>query len=170
MLRPALVITILAAALLPAAAAQARPVDVPAAFGTSKLSSLDRKTPLPILLPDSLDLDIDGSVKVYASGSAGRRQWDLSLAGARRCGANVCFLASFTAQRSSTLGFKPNATLRNGIRAYFRPLSCGGSCAPPFITWKRNNVVYQFQAKTITGSKAEFVALANSAIAAGGRP
>ena len=67
------------------------------------------------------------------------------------------------------LGFKTNVTLVQGIRAHYQPLSCGGSCSPPWIAWKLNGVRYEIQAKTIKGSRAEFVALANAALAGGGR-
>ena len=169
MLRPALLITALAAALVPAAA-QARPVDVPAAFG-SKLASYAKKSGPVIYLPGTLDLDIAADTKVYAEGSAGRRSYDIDLAGARRCGhATACFLAHFGGERGQPLGFKTNATLSRGIKAHYQPLSCGGSCSPPWIAWKLNGIRYEIQANVAKPTKKYFVTLANVALAHGGRP
>ena len=159
---------LIAALLLPAAVADARAVDVPRTART-ELPKVAKRTPLPVLLPDRIDLDISQSQRVYATGFGTRREWAITLAGARRCGANACFLGSFSARRTRRLGARPNATLVQGIRAHFKPLSCGGSCSPPAIAWVLSGVRYEIQAKTIAGTKAEFVALANSALAAGGR-
>lgn len=170
MLRPALIITALAAALVPAAAAQARPVDVPAAFG-SKLASYAKKSGPPIYLPGTIELDIDAGTKVYSEGSAGKRGYDIDLAGARRCGhSTACFFAHFSGERGQPIGFKTNATLRRGIQAHYQPLSCGGSCSPPWIAWKLNKVRYEIQANVSHPTKAYFVQLANAALAAGSRP
>jgi hypothetical protein len=161
---------LLAAALIAPAAAQARNVDVPAAFG-AKLSSFDKKSGPAIYLPDALDLDIDDATKVYTEGSAGRKGYDLDLAGARRCGhATACFFAHFSGERGRPIGFKTNATLVQGIKAHYQPLSCGGSCSPPWIAWKLSGVRYEIQAKVAHPSKAYFVGLANAALAHGGRP
>ena len=53
---------------------------------------------------------------------------------------------------SGTKGGKPygprKATLANGRKGRYNPLSCGGSCSPPSITWKERGVVYEIQADT----------------------
>jgi hypothetical protein len=170
MLRPALILTALAAALVPAAAAQARPVDVPATFG-AKLTTYAHKSGPAIYLPDTIDLDIGADTKVYADGSAGRRSYDLTLAGARNCGnATACFLADFSAVGGQSIGFKTNATLVQGISAHYQPLSCGGSCSPPWIAWRLGGVRYEIQANVVHPTKAYFVKLANAALAHGRRP
>jgi hypothetical protein len=166
MLRP--ITLALAALLIGAAAAQARVVDVPATAG-KQLSRVAAKTKLPVLLPDSIDLDIDASTPVYSTGYGTRRSWGFTFAGARPCGANACFLASFTGRRAKRLGWRVNVHLVQGIPAHFKPLQCGGSCSPPMITWLLNGRRYEIQAKTISGSRKEFVAMANAALAAGGR-
>jgi hypothetical protein len=168
MVRVALVLA-LAAPLVPAAAAQARSVDVPAAFA-AKLAKYHARSGTPIYLPDAIDLDIGAATKVYSEGTAGRRGYDLSLAGARHCGnATACFFASFTGERGASLGFRTNATLARGIRAHYQPLSCGASCSPPWIAWRLGGVRYEIQANVAHPSRTYFVALADAALAAGGR-
>src|SRR3954447_21124102 len=169
MFRPALIPLALTVALLVPAAAQAHDVDVPAAFG-STLGKLSARSGPPIYLPGTLDLDIDAGTKVYAQGTAGRRAYDLTLAGAPDCGnATACFLAFFSGERGQPIGFRTNATLIRGIQAHYQPLSCGGSCSPPWIAWKLGGVRYEIQAKVAHPSKAYFVRLANAAVRAGKR-
>ena len=168
MLRPLLTIATLAAALAPAAAAQARPVDIGKTAGPA-IERLAHQTTLPVLLPNiPIDLDIGPKTKVYGSASGDAKSWYVGLAGARHCGANACFLASFTGEKGARLGFRTNATLATGVRAHYQPLSCGGSCSPPWIAWRLHGMRYEIQAKTVKGSKAEFVAYANSALEGGG--
>jgi hypothetical protein len=158
------------AALAVAATAWAKTYDVPASLG-STLQRVDAKTPLAILLPSRLALDYSG--KTYASGSGGRRSYGLSLAGAPSCGANVCFLASFGAERGGTPSFRRTVALRGGRTGYFKPLTCGGSCSPPMIQWLSRGNLYSIQAKIPDSSDAaarrRLVAAANSAIGAGPR-
>ena len=168
MTRPALIPIALALALLAPAAAQARNVDVPAAFGSS-LGKLSAKSAAPIYLPGKIDLDIDAATKVFAEGSAGKKGYGLTLAGAKSCGANACFFAFFSGERGQPIGFRTNTTLIRGIQAHYQPLSCGGSCSPPWIAWKLAGVRYEIQAKVPHAGKAYFVKLANAAIRAGGR-
>ena len=172
MFRPRLLIptALVAVAALSPAAAQARSVNVPQAFG-AKLTSYAKKSGPAILLPTKIDLDIGASTKVYSEGSAGRRSYDIDLAGAPRCGhSTACFLAHFSGERGQPIGFKTNAKLSRGIQAHYQPLSCGGSCSPPWIAWKLGGVRYEIQANVSHPSKSYFVKLANSALAAGSRP
>jgi hypothetical protein len=168
MLRPALILTALVASLAPAAAAQARPVDIGKTAGPA-IERLAKQTSLPVLLPNiPIDLDIGPKTKVYGSASGDGKSWGVSLAGARHCGANACFLAAFSGEKGAKLGWKTNVTLATGVRAHFQPLSCGGSCSPPWIAWRLHGIRYEIQAKTVAGSKAEFVKYANSALEGGG--
>jgi len=171
MIRPALLLATAAAAVtLAPAAAQASSINVPQAFG-AKLSTYAKKSGPAIYLPSTLDLDIDPGTKVYSEGSAGKRSYDLDLAGAPNCGhATACFFAHFSGERGQPLGFKTNATLSRGIKAHYQPLSCGGSCSPPWIAWKLNGIRYEIQANVAKPTKKYFVTLANVALAHGGRP
>jgi hypothetical protein len=163
-------VAVLAAALLPAAPAAAKSYDVPAALG----SSIDRvkdRSPLPILLPQRLALDTSG--RLYGTGSGNSRRWDLTLGGAPNCGANVCMLAFFSAERGGTPAFKHQVRLRGGVTGYFKPLTCGGSCSPPEIQFVRAGVLYTIQAKVPdakdAGQRRRLVRAANSALRNGPR-
>jgi hypothetical protein len=172
MLRRALLpLAATAAALLAAPPALAAPVDVPAALGPT-LARVDARTPLAILLPDTLELDFDGTV--HASGAGSARRWSLSLAGAPNCGgATACFLASFTAERGGTPAFRTRVRLRGGIPGWFKPLSCGASCSPPVLQYRRRGVMYEIAAnvpdRTNAAARRRLVAAANAALRIGPR-
>jgi hypothetical protein len=147
----------------------AKTYDLPSVLGKT-LSGVTRSTPLPVLVPERLPLDY--SRRVYPSGTGGRRSWSIALAATRSCGANACFLASFTAR----LGARPynpgRVQLRGGAIGHYQPLSCGGSCSPPSIEFRRRGVLYEFQASVARrgrSSKRLLVEAANSALAAGPR-
>lgn len=152
-----------------APAAGARTYDVPLGLGPA-LAKTVRATPLDVFVPSLIALDYDG--RVYGSGGGTKREWSLSLSATRRCGANACFLAEFIA----TLGAQPHnpvaVRLRGGVKGRYRGLSCGASCSPPAIEWRRRGVLYSIQAKVAEpgiSPKQLLVQAANSALAAGPR-
>lgn len=167
--RIALLAAGVAAVAIPAGASAA-PTDVPDALG-STLDRVDARTPLPLLVPSSIDLDFDG--RLHASGSGSRNAYTLSLAGAPRCGgATACFLASFSARRGGTFAYRTRLKLRGGIPAAFKPVTCGASCSPAALQFRRKGVLYEIQAKISsppTHARTKLVAAANSALAAGPR-
>jgi hypothetical protein len=159
------------AALVLAPSAAAVPVDVPEALEPA-LGRVHARTQVPILLPDRLDLDFDG--RLYASGSGGRRSWSLSLAGAPNCGgATACFLASFSARRGGTPAYRTRVALRGGIPGWFKPLTCGASCSPPVLQYRRRGVLYEIAAKvpdsSAAAARARLVRAANAALRVGPR-
>jgi hypothetical protein len=165
------VLAALAAALVAAPPALAAPVDVPGVLG-STLDRVDGRTPLAILLPDTLDVDFAGTV--YGSGTGGKRSWSFALAGAPHCGgATACFLASFTARRGATPDFRRRVRLRGGIPGWYKPLSCGASCSPPVIQFRRRHVLYEIAANVPdldpVMARARMIAAANAALRAGPR-
>ena len=166
-MRISLTLALLASlALALAPSAQAKVIDVPRTVRAVLPDARDGG--VPVLLPSRMNLDFSGS-RTYVTGGGGNDQWDIEMAGARNCGgASACFLASFTGQEGEALGFRTNVKLARGLRGYYKPLTCGGSCSPPLIAWKQRGVRYQIQAKALGGRKA-FVAMANSAIRNGGR-
>jgi hypothetical protein len=171
MLRPALALLAAAAALVTASPALASPVDVPGTLGAT-LARVDARTPLAIPLPDTLDLDFDGTV--YASGTGGRRAWSFALAGAPSCGgATACFLASFTAERGGAPAFRTRVRLRGGIPGWFKPLSCGAPCSPPVLQYRRRGVLYEISAnvpdRTNAAARRRLVTAANAALRIGPR-
>jgi hypothetical protein len=166
-----LVVVLLVGLAGSAAPAVAAPVDVPGALG-ARLAKVSDRTPLAVLVPDTLELDFDG--RVYASSSAARRRWSFALAGAPGCGgATACFLASFTAQRGGEPAFRTRVRLRGGIPGWFKPLSCGGSCSPAMLQFRRRGVLYEIAAKvpdpTASGQRARLTRAANEALRVGPR-
>jgi hypothetical protein len=89
------------------------------------------------------------------------------------------FAASFMANAHADYGPKdlPNVDevkLSRGLTGYFRPVTCGGSCAPANLWWEENRILYQIQLKlpsTLSGNDQQrvIIAAANSAILAGPR-
>ena len=144
-----------------------RTVNLPATF-KPQLAKVKKATRVPVLLPPTIPLL--GNYKVYGSGFATRNQYDLELSGAPDCnGANACFIAMFAGQRGGKLPFRQNATLANGDPAAFKPISCGGSCAPSSFWFIHKGYLYSWQAKDIGAPKGTLTRMANQALAAGPR-
>lgn len=164
----ALAVLCLAVLAPPAAAA---PVDVVSTLGPRLAKVVDR-TPLPVLVPDTLELDVTG--RVYASSSAGRRRWSFALAAAPRCGgATACFLATIGAERGGEPAFRTRMRLRGGIPGWFKPVTCGASCSPAVLQFRRRGVLYEIAAKvpdaTAAAQRTRLVRAANEALRAGPR-
>jgi hypothetical protein len=161
-LLPLAAATVLAAVAAPAAGA--REYDVAAALG-EHVARVAARTDVPVRLPARLSLDHGG--RVYASGATGRGAWVLALAGAPRCGANACFLASFTGERGGRLAFRRRVPLARGIVGAYKPLTCGASCSPPEIRWRQGGALYGIQAKVgVAGPGRQLAALVRAANAA----
>lgn len=154
----------LAAAGSALAAPAAGPVSVP--MSGPKIARLVRATTLPVLLPRTVRLA--GGYRVYVSTAASARKWRVELGGAPGCSANACFLAGLYGFKGVQLPGKPNVTLANGTKAYYRPISCGASCAPAQIWLAYRGTTINFQTKDPVGKpKAALVAMANEALARG---
>lgn len=72
------------------------------------------------------------------------------------------------------LGNTRPVKLADAIDGFFRPVSCGGSCAPANIWWEKNGTVYRFQLRLSSSASEQdqqktMIELANSAINAGPR-
>ena len=171
-MRPARLLLLCALALLLAipAVAQARAYDITAALG-ARLASVAAKTDVPVRVPRTLDLDYDG--RLHTSGTGSRRAYSFDLAAAPGFDADVCSLASSSGERGGTPASRRTVALRGGRTGYFKPLTCGGSCAPPMIQWRQGGVLYSIEAKIGRAGRgpqqAAMVAAANSAIAAPAR-
>jgi hypothetical protein len=160
-------VALVAAVAVPAFAASEGDVRVPAKF-KSLLPEVKKKSGLAVRLPAKIHVFVKPS-KAFADGSATKKSYFLELDAARNChGANACFLASFSGQRGGKPQFKRTVALTHGITGYFRPVTCGASCAPAFIQWKEGKVLYEIENKGV-GKKSEMVKLANSAIRGGNR-
>src|SRR5256885_17167924 len=100
----------LAAALLLAAAAQARVVSIPAAF-SAVVPQVKRRAHIAVRLPARADVDTD-TTQLFASGSGRRGRYDLELPASSRCrGANACFIPALP----------PRPPRAPGARAHRRP-------------------------------------------------
>ena len=153
-----------------------QPQAVPKVF-TSALSEIKAKSPIPVLLPSELPQPL---VKVkYANvEAASADKYALSLYYELGVG-DAGFAASFTAEAHP--GYEPKdmpnvseVKLSRGIIGYFRPVTCGGSCAPANLWWEEDQTLYQVQLKLSStlpehGQQNEMIAIADSAILAGAR-
>jgi hypothetical protein len=151
-----------------ALAGTARNVDLLRAFG-SRLPKVTAVTTVPVLLPRTLPLG--GTYKLYASGTASRHSYLLSLEGAPNCrGANACFVATFEGKRGGRLPLRANVRLASGDPAVYHAFSCGGSCSPTSFWFTHAGVLYSWQVKDLPkGERALLIRMANEAIAAGPR-
>jgi hypothetical protein len=142
-------------------------IDVLHAF-RAQLPRIHQVSKAPVLLPRKLRLS--GRFRVYATGGASARSWDLELAAAPNCGgANACFVASFDARRGGKLPRPANLRLATGERAVYQPVTCGASCAPATLSFVRRRILYTWQFKGVSNSKGVMARLASEAIKAGGR-
>lgn len=149
---------------------------LPSVFATV-LPDVKAKSQIPILLPDNLPLVIR-KAKNAVLDKASASEYAISLwyeLGAGDSG----FAASFSAKRAP--GYSPDELsnvqplrLAHRLRGFFRPVSCGGSCAPASLSWKEQGIVYEVQLKLPSTmpeqrQRAVIMTTANSAILAGPR-
>ncbi len=129
-----------------------------------------RSSRVTVLLPRTLTL-ADRTPRVYAGGGKAAGGWVLVLAAAPRCGgATACFIASFQAERGKSLPERAKVKLADGTPAAYHPVGCGASCSPASLWFRRGGILYSWQVKDLPRNpRAVLVALANEAIAAGGR-
>ena len=149
---------------------------LPKAFG-SLLADIKTKSHITILLPSELSQPV-GEAKYAVVEKASQGEYAISLYYKLGIG-NAGFAALFAAQANP--GYEPQelpnvrkVELSKGFLGYFRPVSCGGSCAPPNLWWKEDRVLYQIQLKLSStvpekDQQGALVAAANSAIIAGPR-
>jgi len=155
--------------ILALSAALAAPtVDLPALF-EDDIARIGPKTAVPILLPQTMP---DESDEFFPSGSGRERRWELELGAVQGCGgATACFIASFSGKRGGTPSGPRRIELARGRVGRFKPLSCGGSCAPPTIEWKERGATFRIEARVGTQSTERRILkrMANSAIRKGPR-
>jgi hypothetical protein len=134
------------------------------------VARIARPTGVPIILPSWLQLEAIPR-RIYAGAQAEHGGWSLEIASAPDCRhASACFVAGFQAERGGGLPGKPNATLPGEIKALYRPVSCGGSCAPANVWFVRKGVLYTFQVKNPPKNpRAALLAMAAQALRAGPR-
>jgi hypothetical protein len=134
-------------------------------------------TTLPVLLPTKLPRPFTEAKHVVV-GKGSANEYTLTLYYELNAG-SAGFAASFSATKDAKyspreLGNVREVKLANRVLGFFRPVSCGGSCAPANLWWEQGAVLYQIQVKlSSTLPEKEqlgiIAAVADSAIKAGPR-
>jgi hypothetical protein len=121
----------------------------PARIFTPALEEIQSKTRIPILLPSKLPRAVPENKIKLASGEVRKDGYFISLYYSED--ANASYAAGFG---GSTLSLQDRdllqsfrVALSDGRLGIFRPVSCGGSCAPANLWWEQNGVMYQIQVK-----------------------
>jgi hypothetical protein len=120
------------------------------------VAQIQGKTKVPVLLPSKLPaVLLEQDLKVWGEGK--EDGYSISL---WENGPGGRFIAGFTASKRpiSDLSDLPNlrrVVLASGSAGLFRPVSCGGSCAPANLWWEQNGVLYHIQIKLPSGSPDE---------------
>ncbi len=127
----------------------------PAQVFRAALKQIQSQARIPILLPSRLPSAVPERVIKLASGEVREDGYFISLYFSEDA-SNAAFAAGFG---GSTNIFGANdlpntrpVTLSGGRIGMFRPVSCGGSCAPANLWWEQNGVMYQIQIKLESGS------------------
>ena len=141
----------------------------------SAFQKIKNQAGAPIFLPSKLPPSVDVNDIRVVDGDGNPDGWKLSLYYKEGCG-DACFVGCFEAKRGEEVSrdeVDKVTPLANGIMGYYTARSCGGSCAPPQISWIYKGVLYTIQFKVNNKTKkqdeAEIIALANSAIQGGAR-
>jgi alkylhydroperoxidase family enzyme len=140
-------------------------VNLPKLF-SGPMAKVESHTSLPVLLPQRFPNEFR---RLFASGSGHPHRWRLSLRAAPNCGADVCFVADFTARRKGRPAGSKRVRLARGRTGFFTPRSCGGPCAPPTIEWRERHATFSIQANVPDPERRRLIAMANSAIRHGPR-
>jgi len=143
----------------------------------SVLAGVKAKTRVAVLLPAELPRPFSDA-KHASVDKATADEYAVSLYYELDVG-NAGFAASFEATNNPhysprELGNVREVKLAGGITGFFRPVSCGGSCAPANLWWEQGAVLYQIQLKLPSTFREKnqqgiITAVANSAILAGPR-
>jgi len=143
----------------------------------SVVSKVKAKSRVPVLLPSKLPEPIARAGNPVID-MAEANAYVISLYYKLGIG-NAGFAASFsgTANPGHILEELPNVfevKLARGVRGFFSPVSCGGSCAPANLWWEDGGILYQIQLRLSSTQSDEaqeqtITAVANSAILAGPR-
>lgn len=139
------------------------------------LSQLKNETGVPVLLPVELPRAL-ARRKIYIDSQATPEGYSISLTSKPDCGANACTIGYFEAKRGGKPSFKQTVSLEQGIKGYYKPLTCGGSCSPPAVEWLLSGVLYSIELDLAGEGKLsedqereEMIRIANSSIKAGPR-
>lgn len=157
------------------------PSTLPPVF-SELLPRVKAKTKAPILLPGELLASVpDDEIKVnfVEASNDGGILYTIKLVRGEDCG-HACFVGDFSANvdeeetrpRVGRDGYSP-VTLARGVKGFYMPRRCGGSCTPPEIAWVYRDLIYSIQLNvrgdTPVQEKANMIRVANSAIVGGAR-
>lgn len=166
-------------ATLPAASRQAL---LPQPF-RAVVPKIKQQTTVAILLPDEFPNTVQQQ-SLYAQAEASTNSYEITLTSRPNCGANACLVGLFQAQRDDKMLAAFHARhddtggvlLTGNVSAYYKPVTCGGSCTPPSIAWVYDGVLYSMQLEVQWKARLEpqaaqafLVHMANSALQAGPR-
>lgn len=141
------------------------------------LAEVKARTAVPVLLPTELpspfcDAKHASVDKATAAEYAVSLYYELGMG-------NAGFAAFFGAKNNASYSPRelPNVRevkLAGGIVGFFRPVSCGGSCAPANLWWESGKALYTLQLKLPAALREKkqqkvITQVANSAIVAGPR-
>ena len=118
---------------------------------TGTVNEVKEQTPLPILISDNFYSDFDELFPFGAAIAAATRSGPTPARIERR----QRLLRRRIPRREGRKPFgRRKVTLTKGRKGRYQPLSCGGSCSPPSISWKERGVTYTIQAKVV-GDKTD---------------
>lgn len=163
--RSLLSVVLCSIALAISATALARPFPAVLSGAVTKLSG---SGPVQVLLPKVIPSAISkcGIKRVYANRS--KTGYTVTLYFATEASdATFAGMISGSTVTSSSLPGTSQVRLANGAIAQFRPVSCGGSCAPANLWWQVGGFEYQLQLKLSSGLRTDqqrrvLVEMANS--------
>jgi len=148
---------------------------LPAVF-VSVLPDVKAKSHVPVLLPSELPEPIVRAK--HAVTTAEDDKYTIALYFKLGVG-DSGYAASFSGDSSPNLSLRElqnvsEVNLAHGVRGFFRPISCGGSCAPANLWWEDGGILYAIQLKLSSAVSEQdqektIKAAANSAILAGPR-
>jgi hypothetical protein len=149
---------------------------LPDIFG-SVLVQVKAKTSIPVLLPTELPRALGGAKNATVE-KAVPDAYSILLWYELGAG-NAGYAASFSGKSNSSFSPRELRNIREvkltrGILGLFRPVSCGGSCAPANLWWEQGESMYQIQLKlgsSLSEKKQQQIIteVANFAIQAGPR-
>jgi hypothetical protein len=143
----------------------------------SALTEVKARSSVVVLLPSRVSWHLVGA-KYAVVEKAAKNEYAISLYYKLGIG-DAGFAALFAAEvhpgyAPGELGNFRKVKLSKGLVGYFRPVSCGGSCAPANLWWEEDLNLYHIQlvlppSLREADQQNDLVAIANSSILAGPR-
>lgn len=120
----------------------------PAAVFRPALEEIQSQTRIPIVLPSELPSDLSEKAIKSVSGEVLKDGYFIALYFSEE-GSNSSYAAGFGGS-TKILQIQDVTNARRVVLSgdrtgIFRPVSCGGSCAPANLWWEQNGVMYQIQ-------------------------